>query len=148
MSLGEADAKFPHTHHYGEPPSPSIENPAGVFPYTDPHEAPAGSISGVGDRGRSSSSLLAVGNPFLLQDVLYKVDRALLEAIEAIEGDGGRVSDTDNTGKQETLLAKFERWRDEIDEIRSQTGVQPSRATSRESGRENGYQREGGLFAD
>lgn len=56
-------------------------------------------------------SLLAVGNPFLLQDVLYKVDRALTDAIDAIEGDGGRGASTGPDG-QETLLAKFERWRE------------------------------------
>ncbi|KAF5353525.1 hypothetical protein D9756_007999 [Leucocoprinus leucothites] len=108
MSMGDADAKFPG-QHTGIPPSPTRENPAQVYPKSDPNPAPRMPRSGDDSRVQT-----AIGNPFLLQSALKHVDDGLARVVVMLQEEersqGG-------SQKEEALIAKFKGWRDELSEI-------------------------------
>ncbi|KAJ3998405.1 hypothetical protein F5050DRAFT_1225742 [Lentinula boryana] len=143
MSLGEADAKFPTPTHSGSPdfpPSPTAENPGQVYPKSDPHPAPSGSIPGTAPQ---NSSHVYIGNPFLMREAFSKVDHALGNVIEILESEETSVGGSED---ENNLLTKFRQWREELDEIRAGQGT-PGSSKSRSSSRV-APEREGGMFTD
>ncbi|KAJ3727554.1 hypothetical protein C8R42DRAFT_638734 [Lentinula raphanica] len=141
MSLGEADAKFPTFSHSGSPdipPSPTIENPAQVYPKSDPH---AGTIPGA---ARSNSSHVYIGNPFLMREAFLKIDHALGNVIEILESEQTSVG---GSRDENDLLRKFRQWREELDDIRAGQRTPSSGSKSRSNSRV-APEREGGMFTD
>ncbi|KAJ3492508.1 hypothetical protein NLJ89_g11220 [Agrocybe chaxingu] len=108
MTEAEMDAKFPGQVCVGYPPSPSIENPGRVFPKTDPNKAPA-----VSPKRNTPDKF--VGNPFLMNSALDKVDHSLGEVISVLEQEE---RSQDRQGGDNALLRKFRSWRNELDNIR------------------------------
>ncbi|KAF8154198.1 hypothetical protein B0H34DRAFT_720832 [Crassisporium funariophilum] len=108
MSSAEFDAKFPGPST-GLPPSPCIENPGRVFPKSDPSKAATPSPH------RSTPDFL-IGNPFLMNNALDKVDHAFNNIITILESEA-RSQDRSENGNP--LLLKFKDWRDELIRIRS-----------------------------
>ncbi|KAH8084893.1 hypothetical protein BXZ70DRAFT_1011949 [Cristinia sonorae] len=138
MSLGDADAKFPHSTANGLPPSPSRENPGQVFPKSDPKAAPAESVPGTGGENEPSSLM---SNPFALQSVFGKLDDALGGVISALESEEKSAGSSAN---EDATVAKFKQWKTELDQIsRSGQVAQQPRAEDNSI-----VQQEGGLFTD
>ncbi|KAI5990382.1 hypothetical protein EDD15DRAFT_2197989 [Pisolithus albus] len=149
--LGEADAKFPGQEGGGAPPLPSAVNPGQVYPKSSPHgkssiiashdlpltiliAAPKGSIPGSGTQPGTSC---VIGNPYLFEDALQRVENSLDHVIQIIESEqkasGGADQATD-------ILEKFESWKDELRAIRADRSPgYPERPRSGASG---------GLFND
>lgn len=132
--LGEADAKFPGQEGGGAPPLPSAVNPGQVYPKSSPHAAPKGSIPGSGTQPGTSC---VIGNPYLFEDALQRVENSLDHVIQIIESEqkasGGADQATD-------ILEKFEGWKDELRAIRADRSPgYPERPRSGASG---------GLFND
>ncbi|KAF9037336.1 hypothetical protein BDZ89DRAFT_1061491 [Hymenopellis radicata] len=118
MTTANEDAKFPGLHSSGLPPSPTIENPGGVYPQFDPSPPPAPPLLS----HQNSGAFIA--NPFLMNEAFGKLDHALGEVITILENE------------------EFLNWRDQLDTIR--TGKRtPSRSPARHT-----PEREGGLFVD
>ncbi|KAI6037947.1 hypothetical protein EDC04DRAFT_3063883 [Pisolithus marmoratus] len=111
--LGEADAKFPGQGGGGMPPSPSAVNPGQVYPKSSPQAAPRGSVPGSGAKPGTSC---IIGNPYLLEDALQKLENSLDHLIQLIGSEQKAIR-----GSEETtgLLAKFESWRDELRVVRA-----------------------------
>ncbi|KAI5992410.1 hypothetical protein EDD15DRAFT_986138 [Pisolithus albus] len=131
--LGE-DAKFPGQEGGGGPPLPSAVNPGQVYPKSSPHAAPKGSIPGSGTQPGTSC---VIGNPYLFEDALQRVENSLDHVIQIIESEqkasGGADQATD-------ILEKFESWKDELRAIRADRSPgYPERPRSGASG---------GLFND
>ncbi|KAF5385726.1 hypothetical protein D9757_005515 [Collybiopsis confluens] len=140
MSLGEADAKFPTSSNSDIPPSPTIENPGQVFPKSDPHAPRLGTLPGA---GRSNSSQIVIGNPFLMREAVLKIDHALGNAIDILEREETSVGEPEDENE---LLKKFRQWRKELDEIHAgHRSLDPSASRSRSR---VSLGREGGLFID
>ncbi|KAI8990424.1 hypothetical protein BD414DRAFT_437951 [Trametes punicea] len=141
MSMGDVDSKFPGQRSTAIPPSPSRENPGQVYPQSDPHAAPPESVPGTGgERNPHPSEIL--GNPYVLDDSLSRLETALTEVISTIRSEErsvGAASDED------ALLRKFERWRDELTQIRKGRRLVGGVERSADAAAK---QREGGLFAD
>ncbi|KAF8895814.1 hypothetical protein CPB85DRAFT_1329278 [Mucidula mucida] len=128
MTTTNEDAKFPGLHSSGLPPSPTIENPGGVYPQFDPSPPPAPPLLS----HQNSGAFIA--NPFLMNEAFGKLDHALGEVITVLENEEG--------GSESRLLRQFLGWRDQLDTIR--TGKRtPSRSPARHT-----PEREGGLFVD
>ncbi|KAK7446988.1 hypothetical protein VKT23_014201 [Stygiomarasmius scandens] len=143
MSMGEADAKFPSesaAYDYGIPPSPTRENPAGVFPKSDPRPARPNTLPGTG-HSNSSSSL--IGNPYLMREAFRHLDGALGRVIEIMEQEEEAVGVEED---ENNVLHMFRRWRHVLDDIR--TGHKtPDRSVSR-SRSSAPRESEGGMFVD
>lgn len=108
MSLGEADGKFPTANQYtGLPPSPTRENPGQVFPKSDPQPAPI-TPPQIGPEKY-------IGNPFLMNGALRKVDHAFGEVITILESEENSHSGAD---EESPLLQRFRQWREELDILR------------------------------
>ncbi|KDQ55940.1 hypothetical protein JAAARDRAFT_36716 [Jaapia argillacea MUCL 33604] len=142
MSLGDrlaGDAKFPGQEELSnaEGPGSSRENPGGVYPKSDPAPAPPESLPGTGGESEPTSY---IGNPFLMKEVLGKLDHALSEVITTIGGEENRVG---GSADEEKLLQKFKGWRAEVDDIRS-----GRMGHARTAGRSDPAERGGGLFTD
>ncbi|KAJ3574863.1 hypothetical protein NP233_g1489 [Leucocoprinus birnbaumii] len=105
MSMGDADAKFPG-QHTGIPPSPTRENPAQVYPKSDPNPAPRMPRSGDDDRIQT-----VVGNPFLLQSALERIDEELSKVLVILQDEE---KSQGGSRKEESLIAKFKGWREEL----------------------------------
>ncbi|TFK36535.1 hypothetical protein BDQ12DRAFT_699583 [Crucibulum laeve] len=112
MSLGEADAKFPG-QATGLPPSPSRENPGQISPTPNP---------GIEQ---------AIGNPFLMNNALQKLDHALGDVLEILENEE---SAQGSSREENTLLWKFREWKDDLQRMRS--------------GNVTASEQEGGMFTD
>ncbi|KAI0790964.1 hypothetical protein C8Q75DRAFT_758723 [Abortiporus biennis] len=123
------DPKFPTTHPSGLPPSPSVENPGRVYPWSDPKTQPA-TPSG------TQEAKYLLGNPYALAEVFSKLDIALNEAIAAVENEERSVG---GCAGEESAVEKFKRWRYELEEIRR--GTYKTKEAP-------GTPQEGGLFAD
>ncbi|KAH7911261.1 hypothetical protein BJ138DRAFT_1085944 [Hygrophoropsis aurantiaca] len=126
------DAKFPGQSGDGIPPSPSRENPGQVYPKSDPQAAPS-PVPG----GNGSPSLL--GNPYLLEEPLHKLEVALGNVIDILERErkvaGG-------SSGEANLVQKMKNWRNEVSTIRATKGRDYTfghSGTSAEAG---------GMFAD
>ncbi|THV03473.1 hypothetical protein K435DRAFT_962366 [Dendrothele bispora CBS 962.96] len=153
MSLGEADGKFPDTsppHDYGIPPSPTRENPAGVYPKSDPSPARPGTLPGTGSPGSghsNSSSSLLIGNPYLMREAFRNLDSALGRVIEIMEQEEAvSVEKRGDEEDENNVLHMFRRWRHVLDDIR--TGHKtPDRSISR-SRASAPKETEGGMFVD
>ncbi|KAF7307782.1 hypothetical protein MKEN_01138300 [Mycena kentingensis (nom. inval.)] len=128
------------------PPSPSMYNPAQVFPRSDPTKA-------VRPRHERTESPRYVGNPYLMSGAFKKLDHSLGDIIVLLEAEeASSLLDEENP-----LLAKFRTWRDELDQIRAAGGRSPASTSvlqlatpsrSRSPGRSRSPAREGGLFVD
>ncbi|KAI0692315.1 hypothetical protein BC835DRAFT_60216 [Cytidiella melzeri] len=138
MSLGGADAKFPNQSSDAIPPSPTVENPGGVYPKSDPKSAPAESVPGTGGETEPSSAL---GNPFSLHSALNKLDVALNEIISSLEGEESRVG---SSSSEEALVSKFKSWRAELVAMRGGSAGFGGTYTAKGTG----TPQEGGLFTD
>ncbi|KAF8064027.1 hypothetical protein FPV67DRAFT_198784 [Lyophyllum atratum] len=109
MSLGEADGKFPTANQYaGLPPSPTRENPGQVFPKSDPQAAPI--------TPPNTGPEQYIGNPFLMNGALRKVDHAFGEVITILESEENSHSGAE---EESPLLLRFRQWRDELDMLRA-----------------------------
>ncbi|KAI6002261.1 hypothetical protein F5J12DRAFT_842016 [Pisolithus orientalis] len=133
--LGEADAKFPGQEGGGLPPSPSAVNPGQVYPKSSLHAAPAGSIPGSGNEPGTSC---IIGNPYLFEDALQKLENSLDNLIQII---GSEQKATGYSEEATSLLEKFEGWREELRAVHADRlpGSYPERPQSGASG---------GLFVD
>ncbi|GLB44210.1 hypothetical protein LshimejAT787_1601400 [Lyophyllum shimeji] len=110
MSLGEADGKFPTANQYtGLPPSPTRENPGQVFPKSDPQPAPISPPP--------TGPEQYIGNPFLMNGALRKVDHAFGEVIAILESEENSHS---GAHEESPLLQRFRRWREELDILRGE----------------------------
>jgi len=140
MSLGDADAKFPGQldKNNNIPPSPSRENPGAVFPKSDPQGAPPESIPGTGGEEEPSVQN-TLSNPYVLEDALEKLDRALANAVSTITSEEGSLG---VSGEAETLTRKFNGWREELRElVKGRKKVAQPSATA-------GPTKGGGMFTD
>ncbi|KAL0952467.1 hypothetical protein HGRIS_006735 [Hohenbuehelia grisea] len=130
MSLGEADAKFPDSTVSGLPPSPSRENPGQVFPKTDP--APASPPPTEGWQKY-------MGNPYLMQTTLQKLEHSLNEAISVFEKEQG-------AGTAEgDFLGTLRGWRTELERHFSS---RPNPLKGHAVSEDIPPKREGGMFTD
>ncbi|KXN85237.1 hypothetical protein AN958_11512, partial [Leucoagaricus sp. SymC.cos] len=129
-----ADATFPSSHGVGLPPSPTVENPGQVYPKSDP--TPAQRTPRSGDDSRAQT---AVGNPFLLQSALEKVDRGLVSVLVILKEEE-RAQGVSQ--KDEALIKKFQGWRDELGEIMTTGSSGPPHAVSASG------EYAGGMFTD
>ncbi|KAF9529136.1 hypothetical protein CPB83DRAFT_853293 [Crepidotus variabilis] len=134
MSQVEYDAKFPGQQPSGLPPAPSRENPGGVFPKSDP-SLPSREPSS--QRGTPDKF---VGNPYLMNNALNKVDHAFGEVIAILEQED---RSQDRSSSDDALIRKFRAWRSELEDMR--TGDKdvslPAQGSSLVS-------QEGGMFTD
>ncbi|KAH7927183.1 hypothetical protein BV22DRAFT_1118398 [Leucogyrophana mollusca] len=117
--MGE-DAKFPGQGGQGIPPSPSRENPGQVYPKSDPkaplillEAAPSATVPGSGNQDGSSSLL---GNPYLLEGALEKLEHSIGDVIDLIESESAAVG---GSRKEGALLQKLSDWRDEVSTLRA-----------------------------
>ncbi|KAF9221826.1 hypothetical protein BS17DRAFT_784775 [Gyrodon lividus] len=111
--LGEADAKFPGQTGGGIAPSPTRENPGQVYPKSDPQAAPASTIPGTGFQPDLSS---VIGNPYLFENALSRLDDSLDDLIRILENEEATVG---SSSKELKYLEKFQSWRDELKEMRN-----------------------------
>ncbi|KAI6118199.1 hypothetical protein F5141DRAFT_606788 [Pisolithus sp. B1] len=115
--LGEgrtsSDAKFPGQEGGGVPPSPSAVNPGQVYPKSSPHAAPRGSVPGSGTPPGTSC---VIGNPYLFEDALRKLENSLDDLIQIV---GSEQKASGGSQKAAGLLQKFENWKDELRAVRA-----------------------------
>jgi len=110
----EANAKFPGQTSGGIPPSPTRENPGQVYPKTDPQAAPASTVPGTGFQPDPPSSV--IGNPYLLEDALRRLDSSLNDLIRIVQDEEAAVG---SSRKENKYLDKFQSWRDELRVMRN-----------------------------
>ncbi|KAF8968798.1 hypothetical protein BDZ97DRAFT_1914594 [Flammula alnicola] len=134
MQQPEYDTIFP-SKVTGLPPSPTIENPGRVFPRDDPAKASVVSP-------RQTTPIQYVGNPFLMNNALDKLDHAFGEVITILEQEN-RSQDREEIGNG--LLHKFKSWRDELERLRLGEEALKSETIIDEPGP---AEREGGMFTD
>ncbi|KAF8999836.1 hypothetical protein BDQ17DRAFT_1360488 [Cyathus striatus] len=134
MSLAEEKAKFPGQTISGIPPSPTIENPAQVFPKTDPD---AGSLPQLSHNGLEKYA----GNPFMIEHAFQKLDNSIRDVIGILEQEEKSQGDSQ---AQTALLAKFHLWKDEMEHIMAGTCANKA-VNVVGKGRED---RGGGMFTD
>ncbi|KAI6115002.1 hypothetical protein EV401DRAFT_2073780 [Pisolithus croceorrhizus] len=108
--LGEADAKFPGQEGGGVPPSPSAVNPGQVYPKSSPH----GALYQV--RGPRPGTSCVIGNPYLFEDALRKLENSLDDLIQIV---GSEQKASGGSQKAAGLLQKFENWKDELRAVRA-----------------------------
>lgn len=134
--MGEADAKFPGQYRPAIPPSPTRENPGQVYPKSDPKAAAAESVPGTGGEHNQRMSN-ALGNPYAYIDTLRRLESSLTDAISSLEQEETSVGSSE---EQETLLAKFKDWRQQILALNS--------GHKAAEGAQEGSPAKGGMFAD
>ncbi|KIY67628.1 hypothetical protein CYLTODRAFT_422347, partial [Cylindrobasidium torrendii FP15055 ss-10] len=129
--------KFPGHAPTGLPPSPTAENPGGVYPHSDPDKAsPPPPMT-------HNNSSTYFGNPFLMNEAFSKLDHALSDVIHILEDEEPANSEqSDNR-----MLNLFSDWRDQLDSIRTGKKSSSSRSISRTPARRS-PENEGGLFVD
>ncbi|KAG1740632.1 hypothetical protein EDB19DRAFT_764149 [Suillus lakei] len=134
--LGEADA-FPGQIGKSIPPSPSRENPGQVYPKSDPIAAPARSVPGTGSDPESG---LIIGNPYLFERALEKLDGSIGEVINIIDEE---ISYQGASSREVQMIEKLKGWRNDITNLRAGggKGLQTSRISSAAT-------EGGGLFVD
>ncbi|KAH7882685.1 hypothetical protein F5I97DRAFT_1907559 [Phlebopus sp. FC_14] len=155
--LGEADAKFPGQTGSGRPPSPTRENPGQVYPKSDPQgkscimhrscaslsslvilsAAPPATVPGSGEPPVTTS---IIGNPYLLDSALNRLDSSLTDLISIISNEEAAVG---SSSKELRFLEKFQSWKSELSDMRTSHGKYY--LTSEEAAVSAD---EGGLFAD
>ncbi|KDR78287.1 hypothetical protein GALMADRAFT_138397 [Galerina marginata CBS 339.88] len=149
------DAKYPGQNPGGLPPSPTIENPGRVFPKSDPSKGKAFQCWLSVNANNNSSLIVAVitprrttpeqyvGNPFMMNTALDKLDHAFGEVIATFEQED-RSQDRGDEGNP--LLHKFKSWRVELERIRrGEEELPPPDGLAQPQPRHQG---EGGTFAD
>ncbi|KIJ64272.1 hypothetical protein HYDPIDRAFT_28708 [Hydnomerulius pinastri MD-312] len=115
--LGEADAKFPDQTSGGIPPSPTRENPGQVYPKSDPQAAPKSTVPGTGIQSGTPTSV--IGNPYLLENALRRLDTSLDDLIRIIESEE---SATGSSSKETMYLEKFKSWKEELAAVSTDGG--------------------------
>ncbi|KAJ7585246.1 hypothetical protein C8J56DRAFT_950211 [Mycena floridula] len=133
----EVDPHYPPYSVSGLPPSPTIENPAGVFPSNDPLKATTPTFR--------SNVPHFMGNPFLMRDAFGKLDHSLGEMIAILEDEEVPQEGVGECSSNE-LLRKLRAWREELDMFRgNKTRSSPSSRDTSSSPRKDV---EGGMFLD
>ncbi|GJJ09367.1 hypothetical protein Clacol_003589 [Clathrus columnatus] len=132
------DSKFPHQTKSGEPPSPTRENPAGVYPKSSPTPAKPQEIPG--SKGAPSNPRAVFSNPFEFQDELNRLEASLDAVISAIE----KEIKLGNSGQTSDLLDKFKQWKREITVMETTRGNRDASLITPDPDNAN----EGGLFTD
>ncbi|KAG5651313.1 hypothetical protein H0H81_009114 [Sphagnurus paluster] len=151
-----ADGKFPTANNgIGLPPPPSVENPGQVFPKSDPYLGVLSPLyntyAAISNRGLTAPRTPPntngenfIGNPFLMNMALCKLDHAVGEVIAILESEESASGAGENEGH---LMQKFLRWREELDMLRG--GLTTPSVTSRASPRTRSRSPQpGGIFID
>ncbi|KIK43693.1 hypothetical protein CY34DRAFT_11544 [Suillus luteus UH-Slu-Lm8-n1] len=117
------DTKFPGQNRESIQPSPSIENPGQVYPKSDTTAAPAGSVPGTGSNPESG---FIIGNPYLLEHALEKLEGSIGEVINIIDRE---MSSQGTSDREVQIMEKLKGWRDDITILRTRggEGLQTSR---------------------
>ncbi|KAF4611770.1 hypothetical protein D9613_003922 [Agrocybe pediades] len=145
MAESEFSASAMEARQSGLPPSPSVENPGRVFPRYSPSSTGQTSFT-------APKKILTpeqyVGNPFLMNAALDRLDHAFGEVISILEQEMYSSTATleDNSGN--VLVEKFRDLRSEVERIRLGEESLPERTPSTRPVSANSKEREGGMFVD
>ncbi|CAD6884451.1 unnamed protein product [Tilletia controversa] len=113
--MSEAPAKFPGSESTDpsarQGPAPSAENPAGVFPKSDPHAAPV--------QEHHSTIASSIENPYALNDALTRLDVALEDIIALFQQERQTTAAEGSFSKGKDALEMFKSWQQKIEDIRT-----------------------------